>query len=164
MRVARDDRHHPPFATRRRARRASNGRDRDRRCNCARCAILRIPSRPPSRALFVTQSLDASRSKLVTKGKEKKTKHRLSRHAVDSDLSRRVDELIIVFVLLPSVPESHHLSSTLELRFEAHLPSLFPFFCVVQTSVASLSAPICFVLEIVLLEMLLTKLTKARAV
>ena len=33
------------------------------------------PKSPPSRSLFVTQSLDASRSKLVTKGKEKKTKH-----------------------------------------------------------------------------------------
>jgi len=118
---------------------------------------------PPSRSLFVTQSLDASRSKLVTKGKEKKTKHHLSRRAVDSDLSRRVDELIVVFVLLPRVPESHRSSSTLDLRLEAHLPSLFPF-SVVQTLVAFRSAPICFVLEIVLLKILLTKLTKVRAV
>ncbi len=47
-------------------------------------------SSPSSRALFMTQSLDASRSKLVTKGKEKKTKHHLSRRAVESDLLRHV--------------------------------------------------------------------------
>ena len=90
-------------------------------------------------------------------------KHHLSRRAVDSDLSRRVDELIVVFVLLPRVPESHRSSSTLDLRFKAQLPSLF-LFSVVRTSVAFRSAPICFVLEIVLLEMLLTKLTKVRTV
>ena len=39
----------------------------------------------------------------------------LSRRAVESDLSRRVDELIVVFVLLPRVPESHRSSSTLDL-------------------------------------------------
>ena len=44
---------------------------------------------PPSRSLFVTQSLDASRSKLVTKGKEKKTTNRLHSPAAPSNLTSR---------------------------------------------------------------------------
>ena len=46
-------------------------------------------SSPSSRSLFVTQSLDASRSKLVTKGKEKKTTNRLHSPAAPSNLTSR---------------------------------------------------------------------------
>ncbi len=44
---------------------------------------------PPSHSLFVTQSLDALRSKLVTKGKEKKTMHRLHSSTAPSNLTSR---------------------------------------------------------------------------
>ena len=143
----------------------ASGRDRDRRWNHARRAILCRPSRPP-KSFSVRDSVTrriAFETGHEREGEEDDEPPPLSRRAVDSDLSRRVDELIVVFVLLPRVPESHRSSSTLDLRFEAHLLSLFPF-SVVQTLVAFRSAPICFVLEIVLLKILLTKLTKVRTV